>query len=80
SSSEDILDRLLQSQYLELANKPEVLGPVDAASSERILFSPPRRSERRPDSFRIWSVMDNLTRGGALNALAIAEYILTNRN
>jgi len=79
-STEDVLERLLQSHYLELADKPETLGPVDAASSERILFSPPTWSDPRRESFRIWSVMDNLTRGGALNALSIAEYILMNRN
>jgi aspartate-semialdehyde dehydrogenase len=79
-NADEILERLLQSQYLEVNDTPESLGPVDAASSDRVLFSPPRMLQTREDSFRIWSVMDNLTRGGALNALAISEYILTHRN
>ncbi len=77
---EDVLERFVQSQYLEVTESPETLGPVDAASSDRVLISPPRISRSREDSFRIWSVMDNLTRGGALNALSISEYILTHRN
>ena len=78
--ADEVLERLLQSQYLEVTDTPESLGPVDAASNDRVLFSPPRMSETRKDTFRIWSVMDNLTRGGVLNALGISEYILTHRN
>lgn len=47
-------------------------GPVDAASSERLLVSPPRLVAGRPAAYWLWSVMDNLTRGAAINAVQLA--------
>ncbi len=46
-------------------------GPVDAASTDRILVAPPRLEGHQPGTFWLWSVMDNLTRGAALNAIAL---------
>jgi aspartate-semialdehyde dehydrogenase len=80
TSTDAVAERLAQSRYLELSDSPNTLGPVDAAGSDRIMLSSPEVSASRKDTFHIWAVMDNLTRGGALNALAIAEYILTHRN
>jgi aspartate-semialdehyde dehydrogenase len=80
TSTDAVAERLAQSRYLELSDSPNTLGPVDAAGSDRIMLSSPEVSPSRKDTFRIWAVMDNLTRGGALNALGIAEYILTHRN
>jgi aspartate-semialdehyde dehydrogenase len=59
---------------LEAAAKPKLLGPVDAAGSDKVILG----SLRKDDSgaFWLWAVMDNLTRGSALNALEIAEAVL----
>jgi aspartate-semialdehyde dehydrogenase len=57
--------------YLEVADKPRHLGPIDAAASEKVIFGTVRRDEA--GGFWLWAVMDNLTRGGVLNAVEIAE-------
>ena len=52
----------------------EPLGPIDAASTDDVLLG-----HLRPESsgsYWLWGVMDNLTRGGASNAIAIAEALL----
>ncbi len=54
----------------------EPLGPVDAAASDDVLLGHLRPEPGRPGSYWLWSVMDNLTRGGASNALAVAEVML----
>jgi aspartate-semialdehyde dehydrogenase len=51
----------------------EPLGPTDAAAAPEVLLGHVRADCGRPGSYWLWSVMDNLTRGGALNAVAIAE-------
>jgi aspartate-semialdehyde dehydrogenase len=51
------------------------LGPIDAAADESVLVG---TVEQDPEGgVWIWAVMDNLTRGGAANALGILEHILT---
>jgi aspartate-semialdehyde dehydrogenase len=56
------------------------LGPIDVPAHDRVLVGPverdPAASGGRGTGFWIWAVMDNLTRGGAANALAILEQIL----
>jgi aspartate-semialdehyde dehydrogenase len=61
---------LAQSPYLQAATDPRHLGPIAAAAHDRILMGSVRRDES--GGFWIWAVMDNLTRGSALNALEIA--------
>ncbi len=65
---------LAAQPHLAAADKPRSLGPVDAAASDKVLFGTPRRDETAGGLW-LWAVMDNLTRGGALNALGIAEAI-----
>lgn len=65
---------LAAQPHLAAADKPRLLGPVDAAASDKVLFGAPRRDEVAGGLW-LWAVMDNLTRGGALNALGIAEAI-----
>jgi aspartate-semialdehyde dehydrogenase len=60
--------------HLELAKKPSHLGPIDAAAHENILVGAVQ--EEPAGGFWLWAVMDNLTRGGALNAVEIAEEVL----
>jgi aspartate-semialdehyde dehydrogenase len=66
---------LSASPILELADKPRLLGPIDAAASDKVLFGTVRKDEVG-GGFWLWAVMDNLTRGGALNAIEIAEALL----
>jgi aspartate-semialdehyde dehydrogenase len=57
--------------YLEGADRPKHLGPIDAAASDKVIFGTIRKDPA--GGFWIWAVMDNLTRGGALNAIEIVE-------
>ncbi len=66
---------LSASPILEAVDKPRLLGPVDAAASDKVLFGTIRKDEAA-GGFWLWAVMDNLTRGGALNAIEIAEALL----
>jgi aspartate-semialdehyde dehydrogenase len=61
--------------YLEPADKPRHLGPIDAAASEKVLFGALRKDDAA-GGFWLWAVMDNLTRGGALSAIEIAEAVM----
>jgi aspartate-semialdehyde dehydrogenase len=63
-----------ENPVLEAAHKPRHLGPVDAAASDKVIFGSLRKDET--GGFWLWAVMDNLTRGCALNALEIAEAAL----
>jgi aspartate-semialdehyde dehydrogenase len=68
--------------HLKLARAGKPLGPVEAAASPEVLVGPVRREGAAAagaggaPGYWIWGVMDNLTRGGALNAVAIAERAL----
>lgn len=66
-----VRDALADSPYVEITDEPDLLGPIDAAAEERLLVG--HVTQDRPGSVWIWAVMDNLTRGGALNAVEIAE-------
>jgi aspartate-semialdehyde dehydrogenase len=46
------------------------LGPIKTAGSDRVLLGPTRQEG---DGVWLWATLDNLTRGGALNALEIAR-------
>jgi aspartate-semialdehyde dehydrogenase len=63
---------LAASPYVGLAAKPRLLGPIDAAASDKVLVGSVRADA---GGVWIWAVMDNLTRGGALNALEIAAAV-----
>jgi aspartate-semialdehyde dehydrogenase len=75
SSPQAVRKALAASPILEAADKPRLLGPVDAAASDKVLFGAVRKDEAG-GGFWIWAVMDNLTRGGALNAIEIAESLV----
>jgi aspartate-semialdehyde dehydrogenase len=59
--------------HLATAADTAHLGPIDAAGADQVLLGAPRRDA---GGCWLWAVMDNLTRGGALNALAIAHAAL----
>jgi aspartate-semialdehyde dehydrogenase len=63
---------LTASPFVEAAEDPRHLGPIDAAASDKVLLGASRKDER---GIWIWAVMDNLTRGGAINALEIAAAV-----
>jgi aspartate-semialdehyde dehydrogenase len=75
NASPQAVRRMLAAHpHLEAADKPRSLGPADAAASDKILYGNVRKDEAGGGLW-LWAVMDNLTRGGALNAIAIAETV-----
>ena len=64
---------LTDNPHLEAADRPKHLGPIEAAASDKVIFGAIRKDDT--GGFWLWAVMDNLTRGGALNALEIAEMV-----
>jgi aspartate-semialdehyde dehydrogenase len=57
--------------HIELADRPRHLGPIDAAAHDKVISGSIRKDAE--GGFWLWAVMDNLTRGGALNAVEIVE-------
>jgi aspartate-semialdehyde dehydrogenase len=62
---------LAARSYVEIAGDPGHLGPIDSGSSDKVLVGAIRQDQA--GGFWFWAVMDNLTRGTALNAIEIAE-------
>jgi len=62
---------------LSKANAPpgDVPGPIDAAAEDDLLVGAIRADAGHPGGYWIWAVMDNLTRGGATNAVEIADTV-----
>lgn len=69
---DDVTAVLSGREQLELAESPETVGPLAAATGETILVGEVRSASGRPGAFWLWAALDNLTRGGALNAIEIA--------
>lgn len=59
--------------HVEIAGDPGHLGPIDSATSDKVIVGTVR--EDAAGGFWFWAVMDNLTRGTALNAIEIAEAV-----
>jgi aspartate-semialdehyde dehydrogenase len=58
-----------------LARDPAKVGPVAVAGDEQVLVGAVR-ADGAAGAFWIWAVMDNLVRGGALNALELGAALL----
>lgn len=76
TSVERVRDALAAHPHLRLDDSSQPPGPVEAAGAERLLLAAVRADRRRPGAFWLWGALDNLTLGGAANAVAIAELIL----
>lgn len=70
-TARELQRRLRADPLIEIARATNRPGPIDAAGSERILVGPVRTDAA--GRTWLWAVFDNLTVGGALNAIALAE-------
>lgn len=59
--------------FIDSSPDPELLGPVDAAARDEVILGAVDPVPQQPGAYRLWAVMDNLTCGGALNAVHILE-------
>jgi aspartate-semialdehyde dehydrogenase len=73
---EDVIAALSGREQVELAETPEAVGPVAAATGETVLVGEIRSAVGQPGAFWLWAALDNLTRGGATNAIEIAARVL----
>jgi aspartate-semialdehyde dehydrogenase len=64
---------LTANPHVEIAADPGHLGPIASAASDKVIVGTAR--EDAAGGFWFWAVMDNLTRGTALNAIEIAEAV-----
>lgn len=62
---------LAEHPLIEFAEEDELLGTIDVAAHENVLVG--RIEKAGPGIYRCWALIDNLTRGGATNALGIFE-------
>ncbi len=58
------------------ADPAQLPGPIEAAARDDLLVGSVRPDPGHPGAYWLWAVLDNLTRGGALNAMEIAEALL----
>lgn len=79
ASTPDLEDLFEKASNFELV--PSIpscpASSVTVAGKDQIYIGRIKRDESFPRSFWIWTVADNLTRGSAINALEIAEEILS---
>lgn len=72
-----VREALADGRHLRLseADAPpgDVPGPLEAAAEDDLLVGSVRADAGHPGGYWIWAVMDNLTRGGATNAVEIAD-------
>jgi aspartate-semialdehyde dehydrogenase len=62
---------LAANPHVEIAKDQAHLGPIASANSDKVIVGPARKDAA--GGYWFWAVMDNLTRGTALNAVEIAE-------
>jgi aspartate-semialdehyde dehydrogenase len=74
-SPEDAREALASSELIQLADLPT---PADAAGQDKVLVGRIRR-DTAGDGLALWVVNDNLRKGAALNAVQIAELLLSRR-
>ncbi|MFP3940285.1 MAG: Asd/ArgC dimerization domain-containing protein [Thermoanaerobaculia bacterium] len=75
---EEALRRALETQrHVALTEADAALGtlpgPVESAARGDVLVGSARPDPSAPGTYWVWAVLDNLTRGGALNAIEVAE-------
>lgn len=74
---EGVRESLGRHPHLELVEEGASLGPIDAASRDKVLVGDVQPAPGLPGGYWLWGVLDNLTRGGATNAVEIAEAVLS---
>jgi aspartate-semialdehyde dehydrogenase len=75
-----VQDELRASPYLDLGEGQDALGPIDVAGRETLLIGSIELRPGLPGAFWLWGAMDNLTLGGAANAVAIVEALVAPTN
>lgn len=72
-----IIDALKANPALVFAEGDQQFGTTDAAGEDEVLITEVREDANIRGGFWIFAVCDNLRRGSALNAVLIAEHVLS---
>lgn len=71
--AEDLQEALSSHPFIDHSPDPELLAPTDAAARDEVILGNVEPVPQHPGTYQLWAVMDNLTCGGALNAIHILE-------
>lgn len=76
----DVLSLLSQANGIQIADSIQAYPtPVsEAAGNDAVFIGRIRQDISHPNGLNLWVVADNLRKGAALNALQIANYLITN--
>lgn len=80
TSVESLRLALTRNPAIAFAEGDQQFGTIDAAGRDEVLVAELRADDTVERGFWLWAVCDNLRRGSALNAVMIAERILTGRS
>jgi aspartate-semialdehyde dehydrogenase len=73
----ELNNRLRDNPAIALPDVDETIGTIDAAGKDQVLIGEVRVDPVIRGGFWVWAVCDNLRRSSALNAVLIAEKLLT---
>ena len=79
-SPSEVREILAGSPGVEVLDDPQsnlYPMPIDAAGKDEVFVGRIRRDLSHPNGIAMWIVSDNLRKGAALNALQIAEEVLS---
>ncbi|MEM6339443.1 MAG: aspartate-semialdehyde dehydrogenase, partial [Pseudomonadota bacterium] len=75
--AEEILEDADGVITYNIENEMKYATPIDVVENDEVFISRIREDKSRENSLNLWICSDNLRKGGALNAVQIAEEIIT---
>lgn len=78
-----VREAFANAQGIVLIDRPEALGypmPLDAANLDPVYVGRIRKDIANPKGISFWTVADQIKKGAALNAVQIAQYIISHKN
>ena len=76
-SAQESLEILQESEGVIIAEGNNGITPIEAAGENAVFISRIRNDTSKKNCINLWIVTDNLLKGAALNAVQIAEHMLT---
>ena len=76
-SAQEAIEILEEADGVVIAEGNNGITPIEAAGEDAVFISRIRNDISRRNCLNLWTVTDNLLKGAALNAVQIAEHMLT---
>ena len=80
NEAEEILEEADSISVMHQASNTQYITPFEAAGEDLVYVSRIRNSQSNNNCINMWIVCDNLRKGAALNAVQIAEKLITKTN